>query len=83
MTETAQQGSTRQFGGCSVIAAAAFGVADRLGIALTPGYSVWSDAISELAERGAAAKHVVDPFLLLYHALAKADRFWVAKEACA
>ena len=69
MTETARQGSTRLLGGCGVLAAAAFALADGLGIALTPDYSAWSDAISELVERGAAGKHVVDPVLLLYHAL--------------
>ena len=40
-----------------------------MGIALTPGYSAWSDAISELVERGAARKGLVDPLLLLHHAL--------------
>lgn len=69
MTETAQQASTRLMGSCGVLAAAAFALPDGLGIALTPDYSAWSDAISELVERGAAAKHVVDPVLLLYHAL--------------
>lgn len=69
MTEAARQRSVRLLGGCGVLAAAAFALADGLGIALMPGYSAWSDAISELVERGAAAKHVVDPFLLLYHAL--------------
>lgn len=69
MTETARQGSTGLLGGCGVLAAAAFALVDGLGIALTPDYSAWSDTISELVERGAAAKHVVDPVLLLYHAL--------------
>lgn len=69
MTKAARKGSTRLLGGCGVLAAAAFALADGLGIALTPDYSAWSDAISELVERGAAAKHVVDPVLLLYHAL--------------
>lgn len=69
MTEAARQESTRLLGSCGVLAAAASALADGLGIALTPGYSAWSDAISELVERGAAGKRFVDPLLLLYHAL--------------
>lgn len=69
MTEAKRQGSVRLLGSCGVFAAAAFALGDGLGIALTPGYSAWSDAISELVERGAAGKRVVDPLLLLYHAL--------------
>jgi len=60
---------TRGLGACGLVAAGAFALADGLGAALTPDYSAWSDAISELVERGAAGKRFVDPLLLLYHAL--------------
>lgn len=69
MNGSAHDGLGRFLGSCGVLAVAAFALADGLGIALTPGYSAISDAISELVERGAAAKPIVDPFLLLYHAL--------------
>ncbi|MGC9371192.1 MAG: DUF998 domain-containing protein [Paracoccaceae bacterium] len=69
MNRSARDTQTQLFGSCGVCAAAAFALADGLGIALTPVYSAWSDAISELVERGAAAKHILDPVLLLYHAL--------------
>jgi hypothetical protein len=68
MTETAQHGLTRLLGGYGVLAAAALALSDGLGIALKPDYSASSDAISELVARGAAARHVVDPVLLLHHA---------------
>ena len=50
-------------------AAAMFLCADLVGIVLTPGYSPVSQAISELMERGAPAKTIVDPLLFLYHGL--------------
>ncbi|MFZ2102525.1 MAG: DUF998 domain-containing protein, partial [Oricola sp.] len=48
-------------------AAVMFLAADRVGAAMTPGYSSWAQAISELMETGAPAKHVVDPLLIAYH----------------
>lgn len=69
MNGPAQDTLTRSLSSCGVFAAATFALADGVGIVLTPSYSAWSDAISELVERGAAAKYVVDPLLLLYHAL--------------
>jgi hypothetical membrane protein len=67
---TAARGiSQRLLGACGILAPAAFAAADIFGSVLTPGYSAWSDAISELVEKGAARKSLVDPLLVLYHAL--------------
>lgn len=60
---------TRILGACGPLSAASFLAADRIGAALTPGYSSRTQAISELIEAGAPFKHVVDPLLLLFHAL--------------
>lgn len=48
-------------------AAIAFLAADRIGAVMTPGYSSSAQAISELMEKGAPAKPVVDPLLVAYH----------------
>jgi hypothetical protein len=59
----------RTLGLCGPLAAAIFLAADLAGILATPGYSPMAQAISELMERGAPAKPVVDPLLVVYHAL--------------
>lgn len=52
-----------------MLALVAFAAADGLGNLLTPHYSTWSDATSELVEKGATHKHLLDPLLLLFHGL--------------
>jgi hypothetical membrane protein len=59
----------RALGALGPVAVLLFIAADVVGSRVTPGYSPVSDAISELVETGAAAKAVVDPLLLAYHAL--------------
>lgn len=54
---------------CGPLSAAMFLAADLAGILATPAYSPVSQAISELMERGAPAKFIVDPLLVMYHAL--------------
>lgn len=67
---TAARGiSQRLLGASGILATVAFAAADSFGSLLTPGYSAWSDAISELVEKGAARKSLVDAFLVFYHAL--------------
>lgn len=51
------------------IVAALFFAANPAGMSMTPGYSPVGQANSELMERGAPAKQVVHPLLLLYHGL--------------
>ena len=54
---------------CGPLAALMFLAADLAGAAATPGYSMTGQAISELMERDAPAKHIVDPLLVGYHGL--------------
>jgi hypothetical membrane protein len=54
---------------CGPLAALAFLAADLAGIRATPGYSVTGQAISDLMEKGAPAKRIVDPLLVLSHGL--------------
>jgi hypothetical protein len=58
----------RYLGSFGIVAAVLFVTADIVGSVLTPDYSMTADAISELVERGAPFKHVVDPLLAAYHA---------------
>lgn len=51
------------------LVAAVFFAADPAGMAMTPDYSPVGQAISGPMERGAPAKQVVEPLLLLYHGL--------------
>lgn len=59
----------KPFAACGPLSAALFVAADRVGAALTPGYSSRSQAVSELIEVGAPYKYVVDPLLLGFHGL--------------
>ncbi|PWE18244.1 hypothetical protein DDZ18_01145 [Marinicauda salina] len=54
---------------CGVLSAACFIAADALGIALRPDYSPVSQAISELLERGAPNKALLDGLILGFHGL--------------
>lgn len=56
-------------GACGILSAAFFVVADVAGAALRPGYSVTGQAISELIERGAPNKTLLDLLLLGFHGL--------------
>lgn len=60
---------TQVLGACGLFAVIFYLLADGLGIYLTPGYSLTSQAISELMEKDAPYKHVVDSLLLAYHGL--------------
>ena len=70
MSGAGPDAATRALGACGLLAAALFGLADVAGSVATPGYSMRTQAISELVARGAPAKALVDPLLLAYHALA-------------
>lgn len=61
--------ATAALGLCGPLAALMFLAADLAGAAATPGYSMTAQAISELMERGAPAKRIVDPLLVAYHGL--------------
>src|SRR6056297_426905 len=67
--QTVRAPSIRALGAFGVLSAAFFLAADVVGASLTPNYSMRSDAISELVEKGAPAKAEVDLLLLAYHAL--------------
>jgi hypothetical protein len=54
---------------CGPFAAAMFLCADVVGTLTTPEYSPVGQAISELIERQAPAKALVDPLLIVYHGL--------------
>ena len=57
------------YGLCGILAAILFIIADASGALLQPDYSVIGQAISELIERGAPNKSVLDPLILCFHAL--------------
>jgi len=82
MTSHASAASTRILGICGVASACFFAAADFAGIALTPGYSAWSNAISELVERGAARKDLVDFLLLPYHGLVVPFAIGIRRAIC-
>jgi hypothetical membrane protein len=56
-------------GACGPAAVALFIAADLVGSFQLPGYSILSNAISELVETGAPNKAVLDTLLTTYHAL--------------
>lgn len=67
--QTRRHRLTGILGLCGPLAAAMFVFADLAGISMTPGYSPITQAISELMERDAPAKLIVDPLLVAYHGL--------------
>lgn len=82
MNSGASAVSTRILGICGLASAGFFAAADWVGIALTPEYSAWSNAISELVERGAARKDLVDSLLLPYHSLVIPFAIGVRRAIC-
>ena len=66
---------------CGILSSAVYVAADVLGGLLYPGYSFFSQAISELAAIGAPSKPIVDPLFLIYDLLALGFGIGVFREA--
>jgi hypothetical membrane protein len=77
---------SRDFGGrallaCGIVAALLYAVTDVLGGLRHPGYSFFSQAVSELMAAGAPSERLVDPLFIAYGVLLLAFGFGVWRHA--